>query len=388
MFIPNNVTNIGSMAFSDWPNLVNARVPKALEKMIIERSVFEYCSQDLVVDYYDVQTYNFPFGIKDEVDIGLYGYTVKGLPKGLTYSAITGKLSGTVNNAGVYEVTFSKNGESDVVVQIVVRKAYTVTFDANGGTPKMQTVKQGSDGAFVLPAAPKRADHLFMGWWTEKNGGVRVTEDTVFLTGVYETLYAHWMKNRVVQVQICEDAFSGIGTVELDDNDNIVVMLSSDVNGTVEIPDNVGRVLIDLNGHSIVGADGSPAILVVPGDGAGETSQFTIFDTSDGEKGTVAGNGESVAIDIADGAALSVTLDVDDDVAVLNGDGTEQQWRELFPVELVLQAGEYFKATLAELGYDVPTDGTAYSVVAKGLPAGLQLKSNAAVKESRSRRRR
>ena len=42
--------------------------------------------------------------------------------------------------------------------------------------------------------------------------------------------------------------------------------------------------------------------------------------------------------------------------------------------------GEYFKATLAELGYDVPTDGkTVYNVVAKGLPAGLQLKYNAAV---------
>ena len=261
----------------------------------------------------------------------------------------------------------------------------SVTFDANGGTPKTQNVKQRSEELFVLPAAPNRADHLFMGWWTEKNGGVRVTEDTVFLTGVYETLYAHWTKKRTAQSRICEDAFSGIGTVELDDNDNIVVMLSSDVNGTVEIPDNVGRVMIDLNGHSIVGADGRPAILIVPGNGVGETSQFTIVDTSGGEKGVIAGDGESVAIDIFDGVASSVVLDVDEGVAVLNGDGAEQELREIFPVELVLQAGEYFKATLAELGYDVPTDGTAYSVVAKGLPAGLQLKSNAAVKDKKGR---
>ena len=46
-----------------------------------------------------------------------------------------------------------------------------------------------------------------------------------------------------------------------------------------------------------------------------------------------------------------------------------------------LVVGEYFKATLVDLGYDVPNDGkTAYSVVAKGLPAGLSLKYNAAVK--------
>jgi len=37
------------------------------------------------------------------------------------------------------------------------------------------------------------------------------------------------------------------------------------------------------------------------------------------------------------------------------------------------------RATLAELGYDVPTDGTAYSVKAYGLPAGLKLVSNKAV---------
>ena len=44
-----------------------------------------------------------------------------------------------------------------------------------------------------------------------------------------------------------------------------------------------------------------------------------------------------------------------------------------------LKAGEYFKATLSELGYDVPTNGTAYSVTAYGLPAGLKLVSNKAV---------
>ncbi len=47
--------------------------------------------------------------------------------------------------------------------------------------------------------------------------------------------------------------------------------------------------------------------------------------------------------------------------------------------ENTLKVGEYFKATLAELGYDVPTNGTPYNVVAKGLPAGLSLKYNAAV---------
>ena len=49
------------------------------------------------------------------------------------------------------------------------------------------------------------------------------------------------------------------------------------------------------------------------------------------------------------------------------------------------KAGEYFKKTLTELGYEVPTNGTVFSVVAKGLPAGIKLKYNAAVKDKKGR---
>lgn len=44
-----------------------------------------------------------------------------------------------------------------------------------------------------------------------------------------------------------------------------------------------------------------------------------------------------------------------------------------------LEVGKYFKRSLVDFGYDVPTNGTPYDVVAKGLPAGLKLKYNAAV---------
>ena len=62
--------------------------------------------------------------------------------------------------------------------------------------------------------------------------------------------------------------FSGTGKVSLDENGNIVVVLTVDVSGTVEIPDNVGAVTIDLNRHDMVGDDG-PAIRIVKGDGDG-----------------------------------------------------------------------------------------------------------------------
>ena len=265
---------------------------------------------------------------------------------------------------------------------------YAVEFDANGGMPKTQSEEQISESLFVLPNEPTRAGYVFMGWWTEKNGGVKVTDETVFLTGVYETLYAHWLSERVVQAQVLEKVFSGVVTVELGEDGHIVVTLTLDVNGTVDIPDNVGPVTIDLNGHNMVGDDGAlgetalpggPAIRVVKGDGEGDATQLAIVDSSDGEKGQISGGGESAGIEVAEDAATGVKLDVEGDVGVFNGDGTEQDWRELSPVEFTLVAGEYVKLTLAELGYDVLTDGTAYSVVAKGLPAGLKLMYNKAV---------
>ena len=61
-------------------------------------------------------------------------------------------------------------------------------------------------------------------------------------------------------------------------------------------------------------------------------------------------------------------------------------WNTVAPVNEFLQAGTYVKKTLAELGYDVPTDGkTPYTVKALGLPAGLKLVSNKAEKDKKGK---
>ena len=64
----------------------------------------------------------FVAGDKVECDVGLVGYTAKGLPSGLKYDAKKGIVSGTAKVAGEYEATFTKKNEEDVTIMFSVRE--------------------------------------------------------------------------------------------------------------------------------------------------------------------------------------------------------------------------------------------------------------------------
>ena len=355
--------------------------------------------------------YLFPVGKVGDAYVGLYGYSARGLPNGLVYETNTGHVLGTAKVIGTYEVTFSKDHEEDVIIQVSVRETKSAMFNANGGMPSLQSVEQYSGSPFVLPKAPLRSGYGFNGWWTDKNDGVMVTSETVFIDDMYVSLYAHWKANQYklifnanggtgamldqqmtydepaplaanqfsnvglmfrgwamsfdgdvvyrerahvknlsavaddavtlyavwqekpASVLACEAAFDGAGVVTMDANDSIIVTLTNDVSGTVEIPDYVGAVTIDLNGHNMVGdgglgeaaLPGGPAIRIVNGGGEGGATRLAIVDTSEGEKGQISGGGESAGIEVAEDAATGVKLDVEEGVGIFNGDGSEQE---------------------------------------------------------------
>ncbi len=66
----------------------------------------------------------------------------------------------------------------------------TVTFDANGGTVDPVVLKTGSGRKIAKLPVPENGEEKFAGWYTEPEGGKRVTEDTVFKEDM--TVYAHW----------------------------------------------------------------------------------------------------------------------------------------------------------------------------------------------------
>ena len=66
---------------------------------------------------------------------------------------------------------------------------FIVTFDAGDGTPSVGSMTTTNQKLSSLPSA-SRSKHSFNGWDTEKNGGTKVTTDTVFSANT--NVYAHW----------------------------------------------------------------------------------------------------------------------------------------------------------------------------------------------------
>lgn len=68
---------------------------------------------------------------------------------------------------------------------------YTVSFDANGGEVKDAELPNTFDKDYSLTTA-SRYGYTFDGWYTAKNSGTKVTEDTQMTRAENHTLYAHW----------------------------------------------------------------------------------------------------------------------------------------------------------------------------------------------------
>lgn len=90
---------------------------------------------------------------------------------------------------------YNKSGVSVTVPAAV--KNYTVKFDAQGGKAvASQTVKSGT--TIKMPTT-SRSGYKFLGWYTAKTGGSKVTSLKVTKN---VTLYAHWQKNAPATIKV------------------------------------------------------------------------------------------------------------------------------------------------------------------------------------------
>jgi uncharacterized repeat protein (TIGR02543 family) len=113
--------------------------------------------------------------------------------------------------------------QSDFLVNKSTTSSDTVVFDACGGTASLnQTSVAVGQSIGALPLA-QRLDYVFLGWYTEMEGGDRVSDDYVPADSM--TLYAHWVSIEQMDVQwqengqcwyLYSDGLTTIGCIELD----------------------------------------------------------------------------------------------------------------------------------------------------------------------------
>ena len=67
-----------------------------------------------------------------------------------------------------------------------------VTFDPQGGTVDLETKEVTVGLKYGVLPTPSKKDSNFDGWYTEKFGGNKITEDTIVSNTGNHTLYARW----------------------------------------------------------------------------------------------------------------------------------------------------------------------------------------------------
>ena len=116
------------------------------------------------------------------------GYTFTG------WCTVPGGVGGTIYPDGAYVNDLSEVNNSIVPLYAQwAGRAFTVTFDANGGgSPNPSSKKVNYDAPYGVLASCSWTGHSFGGWWTAREGGTQVTASTIVELDNDQTLYAHW----------------------------------------------------------------------------------------------------------------------------------------------------------------------------------------------------
>ena len=116
------------------------------------------------------------------------GYTFTG------WCTVPGGVGGTTYPDGAYVNNLTEVNNSIVPLYAQwAGRAFTVTFDANGGgSPNPSSKEVNYDAPYGVLASCSWTGHSFGGWWTAREGGTQVTASTIVELDNDQTLYAHW----------------------------------------------------------------------------------------------------------------------------------------------------------------------------------------------------
>ena len=212
--IPSTVTNIGVMAFGGDSSIIRAKLRADIRPMseifsnyahirevgvkICDREIVDGCFRDCV-ELKDVfWEGNCPRLANDGRE--LYANTWHGDKNETLTTYVEEESTGWDGIEGSDQLpqAWPLVGSCRCSIAHKDLPTYLCQFDSNGGTLGVQDTYQYSERLVKLPPEPVQSGYKFGGWWTQPNGGLRVTEKTIFIEGVYTYLWAHWIKGHTV----------------------------------------------------------------------------------------------------------------------------------------------------------------------------------------------
>ena len=104
-------------------------------------------------------------------------------------------------------------GTTDTTIKaIYTAKKYTVTYNANGGTVNTSSRIVTYDNTYGTLVTPKRLGYSFLGWYTAKTGGSKISSNTIVKITSNQTIYAHWQ----LEYLVCNNSVIKCGVAESD----------------------------------------------------------------------------------------------------------------------------------------------------------------------------
>ena len=104
-------------------------------------------------------------------------------------------------------------GTTDTTIKaIYTAKKYTVTYNANGGTVNTSSRIVTYDNTYGTLVTPKRLGYSFLGWYTAKTGGSKISSNTIVKITSNQTIYAHWQ----LEYLLCNNSVIKCGVAESD----------------------------------------------------------------------------------------------------------------------------------------------------------------------------
>ena len=194
--IPDTVKVIGGAAFYNCAKLENVDIPYGVTEM--QARVFNNCDS--------LKSLVIPYGVESLAGAVIGGRNLEYIviPESVTEFGSVKLSTYWIQNDSIYMTIYGYSG-SDVETQvgdkfIAIDSGIVVTFDVNDGSSSKKTKNVYPTHNYGNLPNPSRSGYTFDGWYTEVEGGKKITENTLVNVIDNQTLYAHWKKNLNIAV--------------------------------------------------------------------------------------------------------------------------------------------------------------------------------------------